>query len=152
MPIERYRGGLTPWDPFREIEEFRQRMMEWFRPLFPVERRWEVDFWTPAIEMVEEKDKYVVKADLPGMKKEDIEVSVTQNMFTIKGERKIEEQRKDKGYYYCERRYGSFVRSIALPGSVEVDKIKATYKDGVLTVELPKAEEEKGRKIDIQVE
>ena len=102
--------------------------------------------------MLEEKDKYVVKADLPGMKKEDIEVSVTQNMLTIKGERKIEEERKDEGYYYCERRYGSFVRSIALPGSVEVDKIKATYKDGVLTVELPKAEEEKGRKIDIQVE
>jgi len=152
MPIERYRGGLAPWDPFREIEEFRQRMMEWFRPLFPVERRGEVGFWTPAIEMVEEKDKYVVKADLPGMKKEDIEVSVTQNMLAIKGERKIEEERKDKGYYYCERRYGSFVRSIALPGSVEVDKIKATYKDGVLTVELPKAEEEKGRKIDIQVE
>jgi len=155
MAIERYRGGLTPWNPFRELEELRERMLDLASPLFPLSRRaiaGEAEAWAPPIEVYEEKDKYVIKADLPGLDKEDIDVAVSKNVLTIKGERKAEKERQEKDYYYCERYYGNFLRSISLPGSIDAAKIAATYKDGILSLELPKAEEEKEKKIDIKVE
>lgn len=155
MAIERYRGGLTPWNPFRELEEIRERMLDLVDPLFPLSRRKmaaEGGVWAPPIEVYEEKDKYVIKADLPGLNKEDIDVAVSKNVLTIKGERKAEKESQEKDYYYCERYYGNFLRSISLPGSVDANKIVATYKDGILSLELPKAEEEKEKKIDIRVE
>ncbi|MGI9861806.1 Hsp20/alpha crystallin family protein [Moorella naiadis] len=155
MAIERYRGGLTPWNPFRELEELRERILDLASPLFPLSRRpvaGEGGAWAPPIEVYEEKDKYVIKADLPGLNKEDIDVAVSKNVLTIKGERKAEKECQEKDYYYCERYYGNFLRSISLPGSVDAAKIVATYKDGILSLELPKAEEEKEKKIDIKVE
>jgi len=103
--------------------------------------------WAPAIEMFEKEDKYVIKAELPGMKKEEIDISVIGDTLTIKGERKAETEVKEEDYYCCERSYGSFFRSIALPSTVDADKIKASYEEGVLEVTLPKAVKVKPKKI-----
>lgn len=105
--------------------------------------------WAPAIEVFDKEDKYVVKAELPGMKEEDIDVSVVGDTLTIKGERKAETEVKEEDYYCCERSYGSFFRSIALPPNVDTKKIEASFEDGVLEVSLPKAPEVKPKKIAV---
>jgi HSP20 family protein len=150
--LERWRPqrGLRVWDPFRELEEMERRVEDVFRrPLLPMTwRRLPVEMgWAPAIEMFEKEDRFVVKAELPGMKKEEIDISVVGDTLTIKGERKAETEVKEEDYYCCERSYGSFFRSIAIPSNVDADKIKATYDDGVLEVTLPKAVKGKPKKI-----
>jgi HSP20 family protein len=155
MEMERWRPGrgLIPWRPFRELEEMERRfghMLSW--PLLPqVWRRiptMEMG-WAPAIDVFEKKDKFVVKAELPGMKEEDIDVSVVGNTLTVKGERKAESEVKEEDYYYCERSYGSFSRSIDIPSNVDAKKIEANYNDGVLEVSLPKTPEVKPKKISV---
>ena len=101
------------------------------------------------MEVFEKEDKYVVKAELPGMKEEDLDVSVSEDTLTIKGERKAETEVKEEDYYCCERSYGSFFRSVALPSTVDAKKIEASYEDGVLEVSLPKAAEVKPKKVAI---
>ena len=155
MVMERWRPGrgLIPWRPFRELEEMERRFEDILgRPVLPtVWRRIPmVEMgWAPAIEMFEKEDKFVVKAELPGMKEEDIDISVVGDTLTIKGERKAESEVKEEDYYCCERSYGSFSRSIALPSSVDAKKIEAGYEDGVLEVSLPKAPEVKPKKIAV---
>ena len=105
--------------------------------------------WAPAIEVFEKEDKFVVKAELPGMTEEDIDISVVGDTLTIKGERKAESEVKEEDYYCCERSYGSFSRSIAVPSNVDAKKIEASYEDGVLEVSLPKAPEVKPKKIAV---
>lgn len=107
--------------------------------------------WSPALDVYEQKDNVVIRAELPGMKKEDIEVSLHDNVLSISGERKQEETHKDADMYRSERYFGRFQRTVTLPTRVSADKIKAQYKDGVLTVNLPKAEEAKPKHIDINV-
>jgi HSP20 family protein len=155
MEMERRRPGrgLIPWRPFRELEEMERRfddMLSW--PLLPaVWRRiptMEMG-WAPAIDVFEKEDKFVVKAELPGMKEEDIDISVVGDTLTIKGERKAESEVEEEDYYYCERSYGSFSRSIAIPSNVDAQKIEANYNDGVLEVSLPKTPEVKPKKISV---
>ncbi len=110
----------------------------------PEERR-----WMPAIDIFEKDNKFVVKAELPGMNEEDIDVSVVGDTLTIKGEKKTESEVKDKDYYRSERSYGSFMRSISLPATVNADKIEAKYEDGVLEVSLPKVAEVKPKKVKV---
>jgi len=105
--------------------------------------------WAPAIEVFEKEDKFVVKAELPGMKEEDIDISVVGDTLTVKGERKAESEVKEEDYYCCERSYGNFSRSIAVPSNVDAKKIEANYEDGVLEVSLPKAPEVKPKKIAV---
>ena len=105
--------------------------------------------WAPAIEVFEREDKFVVKAELPGMKEEDIDVSVVGDTLTIKGDRRAETEAKEENYYCCERSYGSFFRSIALPSTVDAKKIEASYDSGVLEVSLPKVAEVKPKKISV---
>ena len=107
--------------------------------------------WSPAIEVHENKDSFVVKAELPGMKKEQIEISLHEGALLVSGERKREEKSKPGETYREERFYGKFHRSIALPKPVAADQVKATYKDGVLTVTLPKTEEVKPKQIEVVV-
>jgi len=159
-------GEITPWRPLSAIarEMFRaeremERMFEdfWGRPWVGLSwprrlRLWEGLTRGPAIEVYEEKDDVVVKAELPGMRKEDLEVNISDNLLTIKGEKKKEEEVKEKGYYYSERSYGSFIRTIEIPKDIQPDKIQATFKDGVLEVRLPKTEEAKRREVKIKVE
>ena len=105
--------------------------------------------WAPAIEVFEKEDKFVVKAELPGVKEDDVDVSVVGDTLTIKGERKAESEVNEEDYYCCERSYGSFFRSIALPSTVDAKKIEASYEDGILEVSLPKTAEVKPKKISV---
>ena len=155
MVMERWRPGrgLIPWRPFSELEEMERRFQDIFgRSFLPsVWRRiptMEMG-WAPAIEVFEKEDKFVVKAELPGMTEEDIDISVVGDTLTIKGERKAESEVKEEDYYCCERSYGSFSRSIAVPSNVDAKKIEASYEDGVLEVSLPKAPEVKPKKIAV---
>ncbi len=106
--------------------------------------------WHPALDVEETDDSFIVRMDLPGMNKKDIHVSLDNNVLTIQGERKREKEEKDANYYCTERFHGSFRRSFTLPSQVDPDQIKADYKNGVLTVTLPKKEEAKARKIEIK--
>jgi HSP20 family protein len=111
-----------------------------------VERR---GFWTPAIDMYEGDEAFTVKAELPGFSKDDVQVEIKDNRLTLKGERKRETDVKDAQYHRVERVYGAFERSIRLPAVVDADKAEATFKDGVLKLKLPKAEEAKPKPITI---
>lgn len=108
--------------------------------------------FAPKIEIHDKKKEILVKAELPGIEKNDVEVTVEQGNLVIKGESKKEEEKEEKGYYYSERSYGSFFRSIALPTEIEEEKIKAAYKDGILTITLPKSvkAKEKGKAITVE--
>ena len=154
MAMERWRPGwgITPWRPLRELEEMERRFEEVLgRPFLPtVWRRLPLERgWAPALDVFEKEDRYVVKAELPGMKEEDVDVSVIGDTLTIKGERKAESEVKEEDYYCCERSYGSFSRSVALPSNIDAKKIEASYEDGVLEVTLPKAPEVKPKKISV---
>ena len=105
--------------------------------------------WTPALDVYQDKDQFTVVAELPGLKKEDIELSLHGGVLTISGERK--QDKKDKEGYRNERFFGRFQRSVTLPTSVDGNKVKATYQDGILKVVLPKAEEAKPKQIDVSV-
>jgi HSP20 family protein len=105
--------------------------------------------WTPAVDIYEDKDKYVIKAELPGMKKEEIEVSLDGNTLSISGERKQEEEKREGDRYRSERFFGRFQRSVTVPVAVQSGNIQAGYKDGVLTVTLPKSEESKPKQIQV---
>ena len=142
-----------------EIDRWFDRLTEdfWRRP-FPrlmFGDRWPlptISIKTPSLDVFEEKDELVVKADLPGMSKDEIEVTVTENVVTIKGEKQKEEEVKEKDYYRRERSYGSFVRSVELPCGVKSDQIKANFKDGVLEVRMPKTEEAKKKSVSIKID
>ena len=108
--------------------------------------------WMPVVDVLEDKDKLTVKAELPGFKREELDVSVHENSLVLSGERKSDEERKDGEFYRSERFYGRFHRVLPLPSSVEVDKIQAKYRDGVLTVTLPKSEHAKGKQIEVGIE
>jgi len=106
--------------------------------------------WTPAVDIKEEVDHFVLHADIPGVKPEDIEVSMENGVLTIRGERRHESQESAEGYKRLERQHGVFIRRFALPDSVDAERIAATGKDGVLEVVLPKAQRQQARKIEVQ--
>ncbi len=155
MAMERWRPGrgMVRWRPLRELEEMERRFDDVLgRQLSPaVWRRVPRtdDGWAPAMDVYEKEDKFVVKAELPGMKEEDIDISVVGDTLVIKGERKSEHEVKDDDYYCCERSYGQFSRSIAMPSNVDAQKVEANYEDGVLEVTLPKHPEVKPKKISV---
>jgi HSP20 family protein len=148
--MEIARRNQTQTDPVRDLlnDDFL-----WGFPFMPVTGRQlaNVQGWHPALDVTEDKDKYVIKADLPGLKKEDIRVSLEDGVLTIEGERKSETEHKDKNVHRIERSYGRFARSLNLGFSVDESKIKANYKDGVLELIAPKAERAKAKTIDINV-
>jgi HSP20 family protein len=107
--------------------------------------------WTPAVDVIDNKDKLIIKAELPGFKREDLEVSLHENNLVISGQRQCEDEKREGEFYRCERYYGKFHRSIPLPGAVDSSKIEAQYRDGVLSVRLPKSEKSKPKQIEIAV-
>jgi HSP20 family protein len=143
------------WNPFRDLLDLQKEMNRLFDT--SLSRSFERKdfltdgFWAPAVDIHEEKDKYIIKADLPGIKQEELDVSVEDDTLTIRGERKLEKEEKQKNYYRSERAYGAFQRSFALPSSVDAAKINASYKDGVLHITIPKTEETKKKSIKIDV-
>ena len=150
MALERWRPRGLARSPFRELA---REMEEAFGRFFPAwsEERGSYP-WTPAVDMVDEKDAIVVKVDLPGLDQKDIEVTVQDGTLTIRGERKEEKEETKDNYYCSERSYGAFLRSLPLPQGVEADQVKATFKKGVLEVRLPKAKEAKGKTVEIKAE
>jgi HSP20 family protein len=136
--------------PFRDLGELQSEMREMFGrfPGWPLAEREEG--WAPAVDMIERDDEILVRADLPGFDEKDVEVTVQDSTLVIRGERKMEKEEKKEDYYYSERAHGAFARALALPATVETDKVKATFRKGVLEVHLPKAKEAKGKKIEIK--
>lgn len=107
--------------------------------------------WHPAVDIIENRDRYTLNAELPGISKEEVQVTLENNVLTIRGEKKTNADQKEGDVHRVERRYGSFERSFTLPAAVDVNKIDAQFRDGVLTLTLPKAEEAKPRAIDVKV-
>jgi HSP20 family protein len=145
---------LVPWRPFGgELSSLRREMDRVWDRFFgetPLAKRAAEEWW-PSVDMSETKDNYVVKAELPGLEAKDVDVSISGDVLTIKGEKKKEEEEKDEHHHYVERYYGSFQRSFRFPSNVKSDKIDATFDKGILKVTLPKVEEAKKKKIEVKV-
>jgi HSP20 family protein len=152
-------AALVPWKPMRELERMERRMEdlfdrffgERFPSLWEAERPfWRGEGWLPAVESRIENGELIVKADLPGIDPKEVSISVTGNQLTIEGERKHEEKEEKKDYFYRELQYGKFSRTMTLPAGVDAEKIKATYKDGVLHVRMPAPKELASKRIQIE--
>lgn len=143
-------SNLIRWEPAREMMTLREAMDRLFDDAFtrPLSLR---DGWSvPAIDMYQTDDEIVVKAALPGVKADEVQINVTGELLTLKGEVKQEEEKKDRAWHIREQRYGSFERSVVLPTDVVADKAKAEFENGILTVTLPKADEVKPRTITVK--
>jgi HSP20 family protein len=140
---------VSTWPTLGRLTDLRDEIDRLFEA--PLQRTSEFLGWTPAFDAYEEKDNFVVKAELPGMKKEDISVSLHDGNLIVSGERKTETKGDGAEVYRAERFFGKFQRSVALPATVATSQVKAEYKDGVLTVTLPKSEEAKPRQIEVNV-
>lgn len=153
--LTRWEPFKTRWDPFKELEEMEKRLSTWFG--HPAARRdgekeaLTVAEWSPLVDISEDEKEYVIKAEIPEMKKEDIKISVQDNVLSISGERKYEKEEKGKKYHRVERAYGSFIRSFTLPEDADASKVNAEYKDGVLKVHLSKSEKAKPKAIEVKV-
>jgi HSP20 family protein len=145
--------SLVRWDPAREMMSLRDAMdrmwrESFFRPLLSREPFFDIE--APPLDMHETASEVVIEATVPGVKPEDINVQVTGNVLTIKGERKEEKEEKEATYIYREQSFGSFSRSVTLPTEVDVDKAKATFEHGVLTLSLPKSKAVQPKKIEVE--
>jgi HSP20 family protein len=140
---------VTTWPALGRITDLRDEIDRLFEA--PLARTSEFLGWTPAFDVYEDKDNFVVKAELPGMKKEDINVSLHDGSLVISGERQAETPGEGTEVYRAELFFGKFQRVVALPAMVAPDKVKAQYKDGILTITLPKAEEAKPKQIQVNV-
>ncbi|HZN45478.1 MAG TPA: Hsp20/alpha crystallin family protein [Nitrospiraceae bacterium] len=146
---------LVKWDPFRELEE----MSNQINRLFVRPSAWQaqskeamtVADWTPTVDISETEAEYLIKAELPEVKKEDVKITVEDGVLTIQGERRQETEEKAKKFHRIERSYGRFVRSFTLPDSVDEAGVKAVYTDGVLNLRLPKSEKAKPKQIEVKV-
>jgi HSP20 family protein len=141
------------FDPFRNFEERIRRFFgETVDPFGKVEgENWSAAIWSPACDIYETEHEIVVKTELPEVKKEDIRISVDNNVITIHGERKFSEETKRENYHRLERSYGEFTRSFTLPNFIETGKINADFKEGILRVTLPKREEAKPKQVEVNV-
>ena len=141
---------LIRWEPL-ELEDVQNRLSRLFgrRP----NGRDEITLadWTPLADITEDDKEYVIKTELPDVKKEDVKVTVENGVLTISGERKFEKEEKKKKYHRVERAYGSFMRSFTLPDQADASKVKAEFKNGMLTVHLPKSEKAKPKQIEVNV-
>jgi HSP20 family protein len=148
--------NLSPADPFRSLQSRINRLFEEGFGLAPFADEAQslsssLSSWSPACDIYETENEIVVKAELPEVKKDDVHVSLENNVLTIRGERKFEDESKRENYHRIERSYGEFVRSFTLPAIINSDKIGAEFKDGVLRVTLPKREEAKPKQIEVTV-
>ncbi len=149
--------ALIRWEPVRELHTMQNEMNRLFNTFFdsptpsngggqPAARR-----WIPAMDVAETEDHFVLRADLPGMAESDVHIELEDNVLTVSGERKAEQEHKGEGYYRVERSFGSFSRSLTLPDGVDADGIQASFESGVLEVRIPKPEQHKPRKVQISL-
>jgi HSP20 family protein len=151
--------NLIRWDPYRELEEIGERFNRAFggfgrglaRPAEWGREALTVPEWTPMVDIAETDDEYLIKAEIPEVKREDVKVSVENGVLTMQGERKQEKEEKGKKFHRVERYYGSFMRTFTVPDNVDDTKVKADFKEGVLFVHLPKTEKAKPKAIEVKV-
>lgn len=147
---------ITRWNPVRDLEEMQNRLTSVLG--FPQTRKngdketLTVAEWSPAVDITEDDKEYLVKAELPEIKKEDVKVTVENNVLTISGERKFEKEEKGRRYHRIERSYGSFVRSFTLPDDASSAKVDAKFSNGLLTVHVPKSESARPKQVEIKID
>jgi HSP20 family protein len=149
-------NAITRWDPFKEMDELNKRlsMMYGRAPLRKDSEKEEamtVAEWAPLVDIVEDEKEYLIKAELPEVRREDVKVSVEEGVLTVSGERKFEKEEKGKKYHRIERAYGRYARSFTLPDDADPSKVTAEFKDGVLRVRLPKSEKAKPKSVEIKI-
>jgi len=146
--------AIVRWDPFKELNQLRNQMDRIFEDLAGrgEEAEWGKTSWYPAVDIFEMDNEIVLKADLPGVDQKDLEIKVEDDTLILQGEKKIEQKEEKENFLRAERIYGAFKRSFSLPQTVDKEKIKASLKNGVLTVLLPKKAEVKAKEISIKVE
>jgi HSP20 family protein len=154
--MQRWEPFMSSWDPFRDLETTRGRLAALFGPLsrakdLEKDEALTVAEWAPLVDIVEDDQEYLIKAELPEVKKEDIKVSVANDVLTISGERAMMKEEKTKKCRRIERSYGSFARSFALPDDADPAKVAAEFKDGLLKVRLPKSAKMLTRSVDVKV-
>jgi HSP20 family protein len=147
---------ITRWDPFKELDDLRNRLTGVFGrtsspPGSGQRESMTVAEWAPLVDITENDQEYLIKAELPEVRKEDVKVTVEQGVLTITGERKFEKEEKGHRYHRVERSYGSFARSFSVPDDADPSKVNAEFKDGVLKVHLTKSEQTRPRQIEVQV-
>jgi HSP20 family protein len=146
---------LVRWDPFRELEDVSDRLNQMFHRSTPARTNGKetmvVADWVPSVDVSETEGEYQIKAEIPDVKKEDVKVTLEDGVLTIQGERKQEKEVKGKRYHRVERSYGRFVRSFTLPDVIDEEKVKAEFKDGILSLALPKSEKAKPKAIEVTV-
>ncbi len=146
---------LTRWNPVRDLirvqNEMDRLVDRFFTPDLFEETFTEFGGWLPNTDIAEDKDKFTVQMELPGLTKEDVHITFQNGTLRVEGERKQEEEKEGVNYHRTERRYGKFVRTFNLGSGIQQDKIDATFKDGILTIHLPKVEEVKPKEIPVKV-
>ncbi len=148
-------SAVTRWNPFREMEELQNRLLNLFNLTPP--RRGDgqesitVSEWAPLVDIIEDDKEYLIKAELPELRKEDVKVTVENGVLTLWGERRLEKEEKGKRYHRIERAYGSFVRSFTLPDDADPDQVSAEFKDGVLKVLVAKSESARPKQIEVKI-
>lgn len=147
--------AITRWDPFRELDDMSGRLNRLFGrselSRFPSNELLANADFSPAVDISETAEEYLVKAELPDVKKENVKVSVEEGVLRISGERKHEKEEKNKKYHRVERSYGSFMRAFQLPTAIDESKVVAEFKEGMLNVRLPKAERATAKAVEIKV-
>jgi HSP20 family protein len=146
---------FSSWDPFREME-MQARLGSLFGGRFPLlkpgtEEGLSLTEWVPPVDITEDEKEYIIRTELPGVKKEDVKVTVEGGVLSITGERKVEKEEKEKKYHRLEPSYGRFIRSFTVSEGASSDKVVAEFKDGVLSVRLPKDEKAKPKLVDVQI-
>ena len=146
---------MTKWDPFKDLLTLQDRMNRLFDDSMRGVRQTDEGLagavWSPAVDIYETDNEVVLKAEVPGVNQKDIDIQVENNTLTLRGERKIDKETARENYHRIERSYGSFLRSFTLPGTIDQEKIRADYKDGVLKIEMPKLEETKSKQIKVSL-
>jgi HSP20 family protein len=144
---------IVRWEPFRELSSLQTEMNRLFNAAFdtPTGGNGGTRRWTPAMDLLETEEHFVLRADLPGMTESDVNIELEDNVLTVSGERKAEHEDKREGFYRMERSFGQFRRSLTLPDGVDADGISAAFDKGVLEVRIPKPEQRMPRKVAIQV-
>ena len=147
---------LTRWDPFHELDDLQNRLSTLFGRA-PVKKSeggreaMRVAQWAPLVDISEDEKEYLIKAELPEVKKDEVKVSVQNDVLSITGERKYEKEEKDKKVHRIERAYGSFARTFTVPEDADAEHVSAEFRDGILNVHLPKTEKAKPKSIDVQI-
>jgi HSP20 family protein len=145
-------NNIIRWEPFRNISSLQEQVNRLFEGSFPSRGdESTLTAWSPSVDVYETENELVLKADLPEMNEKDLDIRLENNMLTIRGERKFEQKVKEENFLRMERAYGSFSRSFSLPNTVNTEAVKAEYKDGVLSLTLPKRAESKPKQVKITV-